>query len=320
MDKQSPSRIDLTQPTRMTVPCGGSTHLITWSGGTITLEDHDAEAEKTIVALGAPRCECLEIFEAWNHALTAPELLPMLVGSRTRRFDPSKLRADQANQRSRLQALIRVLPGAITHVGTTATPRAINQHLRKLQAEEKTLDSRYDREYKEALLAALPESFRQRLVIGIINSCRARWFEKGFREQYAAMLNEFVAMIARPALKECLDGWRAHMRSGAPIDVECAVIGEDETPVLNGFADVEGATITAALPFSWATHVWGRGISLVENCFVLQVETETRTERTLKTIAARWKRGQDGRSSIVVEPACLSKTPDGSWRLHWTSE
>ncbi len=42
-------------------------HRFVWAEGTLTLDAHpDPEAERTLGALGAPRCVCLDVLDAWE--------------------------------------------------------------------------------------------------------------------------------------------------------------------------------------------------------------------------------------------------------------
>ena len=53
-------------PLRVTIPCGGAPHGITWRRGSLVLEDHDAAADAVLVALGGAPPACLDVQRSWR--------------------------------------------------------------------------------------------------------------------------------------------------------------------------------------------------------------------------------------------------------------
>lgn len=57
----------LLPPAQTGVSCGGHTHQLRWSEGTLIALDHpDAEGERVLAALGGDRCECIDLVESWG--------------------------------------------------------------------------------------------------------------------------------------------------------------------------------------------------------------------------------------------------------------
>ena len=53
-------------PAQATVTCGGAEHRLRWEAGELTALDHeDPEAERALAALGAERCTCVDVLDAW---------------------------------------------------------------------------------------------------------------------------------------------------------------------------------------------------------------------------------------------------------------
>jgi hypothetical protein len=62
----SPPWWALLPPAQTGVSCGGRTHQLRWSEGTLIALDHpDAEGERVLAALGGDRCECIDLVESW---------------------------------------------------------------------------------------------------------------------------------------------------------------------------------------------------------------------------------------------------------------
>jgi hypothetical protein len=63
----SPPWWALLPPAQTGVSCGGHTHQLRWSEGTLIALDHpDAEGERVLAALGGDRCECIDLVESWG--------------------------------------------------------------------------------------------------------------------------------------------------------------------------------------------------------------------------------------------------------------
>jgi hypothetical protein len=63
----SPPWWALLPPAQTGVSCGGHTHQLRWSEGTLTALDHpDVEGERVLAALGGGRCECIDLVESWS--------------------------------------------------------------------------------------------------------------------------------------------------------------------------------------------------------------------------------------------------------------
>lgn len=50
-----------------TISCGGQEHRLRWQAGELLALDHgDADAERTLAALGGQRCGCVDMLDAWH--------------------------------------------------------------------------------------------------------------------------------------------------------------------------------------------------------------------------------------------------------------
>ena len=63
-------------------------------------------------------------------------------------------------------------------------------------------------------------------------------------------------------------------------------------------------------------EVWGRGVALVEGCFVLAAAPGAPAGGPIEAIAVRWARVAAGGLEPVTGPAVLASGSKG-WRLHW---
>jgi hypothetical protein len=69
----SPPWWALVPPAQTGVSCGGHTHQLRWSEGTLIALDHpDAEGERVLAALGGDRCECIDVVESWGAHCSVP--------------------------------------------------------------------------------------------------------------------------------------------------------------------------------------------------------------------------------------------------------
>jgi hypothetical protein len=234
------------------VPARTATHQLTWSAGVLTLDSHgDPESEAALVALGAEGCSCLDILEAWNAQSDQPEVLT--VGRRSLADDVradrnalSRLEGDAARWRTQWAAAADDLRVGGDLAGLARLRDVAGRAERRLRVRLGFV----------RLLALGDDDLIDRLQLTVLAAAEQRWAsDDAFRRRHRARLHAALISRALPPLTE----------SGlAPADrMQIEMLDPGAEPVLR-----DGRV---ALPLSWLTNVWGRGVAAVSGRFVTRV-------------------------------------------------
>ncbi|HVM06868.1 MAG TPA: hypothetical protein VM345_00265 [Acidimicrobiales bacterium] len=241
-------------PVDVDLPVDRDLHRIRWEDGRLVLLAHpDPDAEIALAALGGGRCACLDVFDAWTAQLDDPEVLT--VG---RRHLSEQIQADRTTlgrlerEATRWQAQWAAAMDDLRVAGD------VNGSTR-LAAVAERAERRLRTRLGFIRVLALDVELQDRLQLTVLAGAEARWSDPMFRERHRARLHAALIARAWSPLEEAgfatLAGGRAAIElldPGAP-----AVITPERI----------------ALPLSWLTNVWGRGVALDEGRFVVEVSS-----------------------------------------------
>lgn len=294
------------------IPCGGETHRFTWRRGKVVLEDHDILAEQSLTALGAKPPVCLQVLEAWRamrdstlvyelllrDSMQPPELLAVMKATHEDRIG----RAQEMPQR--VGARLRKHPEGA-------------QILSELQDRAAERVAREKRRWATAVIKALPAALKRALGLSVIVNVARHWDEDAYRREHVKHIEPALTAIATPLFEHSARQWRRNLKPYARIEAEASLLGPREPPKCTARADSGGAHAVLALPISWFTDVWSRGIALVDHCFVMGLAESVEDEMELRVHAVRWERRGWESSSSAEAPALVTRGRRGNWRLHW---
>ena len=240
-------------------PDAGVRHRITWRDGELVLDDHpDVEADVALGALGGGRCRCIDVLKMWNAQLTAPEVLT--VGRRWRE---------------------RVWAEPTTVVRVERSARLWRSQWEAIDdpgIDLDALDARLARRVAFVWLLGRDERLHDRLQLTVLDHAERRWSSPMFRDRYRATLAAALAGRAFPALRE----------AGHEIPLE-------RIELLPPGAEPAVGHEAAALPLSWLTNVWGRGVAVHEGRFITAVTAIVVGDDGGKVLVARGVDRQDWR-------------------------
>jgi hypothetical protein len=271
------------------------------------VEDHDVPAERALMALGGEMCVCLAVLDC---CLTADAAAVFKTWGGRSQVDPSKLEKQLAASAQLATALKR--PSVQMNVQIQmGSPSSLPPQLAQLAqvmrgSQQQFVAHLFKGRWTESVLWALSEDMRDRLALSrVVQLARA----KSIDESLQATLDVALTFRARPALEACFRHW-VRQDVGGLARVACRVAPGDDPPVVIGSAR-SGALVT--LPLRWLPEVWGRGLALVDGCFVVSV---TGRGEVLEAEAVRWDRQHAGPQVAVTAPALLWRG-GGCWHLRW---
>ena len=222
------------------VDCGGEEHRLRWEAGRLLALDHeDADAERTLAALGGQRCACVDVLDAWA------------------RHD-ADLRVLVLAGRGPADALAREdWPG----FGGAASPHGGGMGWTGYPAASAVMQASHrmhvDPQPDDDLIALL--GLGGGLPDRLAATVAAEWAQR-LEQEDAAVAS------ALPQLHAALYGRAtAALRGWLREDVELDLHLFRGKPSL-GRAD---GVIRAELPFAWLVEVWARGLSVVFGRFCL---------------------------------------------------
>ncbi len=230
---------------------GDGAHRLGWKEGRFTLAAHpDPEAERALGALGAPRCPCLDVLDAWEACHVSGAML--VAGTRS---DADPIRPPVALARSLSEDLDRWrrAAGALVRARVATRARVDVGLDHRLEIIERAAVRRLG----FLVLLGLDPRLQHRLQASV-----AATLEAGGR---SAALEVATAARALPVLRSV--GW-----TGSLPDIR-----------LGQVASIAGQRAT--LPPSWMASVWGRGLAdAVEGHLVVEV-TARHPDGSLDVIA-----------------------------------
>lgn len=229
----------------------GAAHRIRWDRGELVLDDHgDAESELALAALGGGRCACLDILDAWNAQRDEPEILTvgrrhLAEDVRADRTALSRLERDAARWRTQWKAATDDLRVAGDAAGTA-----------RLQAVAERAERRLRVRLGFVRVLSLDTTLQDRLQLTVLAAAERRWVDDAaFRAHHRARLHAALIARATPALEAAALLPARHDAVGLLDPGEEAVVNAGHV----------------ALPLSWLTNVWGRGVAVDHGRFVTRV-------------------------------------------------
>ncbi|HEX4978578.1 MAG TPA: hypothetical protein VFV35_00815 [Acidimicrobiales bacterium] len=227
-------------------------HRVSWLGGNFVLDDHpDPDAELALAALGGARCTCLDVFDAWVAQADDPEVLTL-----GRRALADQVRGDRA-------ALARLEREAARWTAQWAAAADDLRVTGDVAGSSRLADvaARAERRLRVRVgfvrLLGLDPDLVDRLQLTVLAAAERRWVvDPHFRDRHRARLSAALAARALPGLR------RAGLAPADPMQIELLPPGEAAVVERHG---------RVALPLSWLTNVWGRGVDVVDGRFVVQV-------------------------------------------------
>jgi hypothetical protein len=120
-------------------------------------------------------------------------------------------------------------------------------------------------------------------------------------------------------LRQHVNAWKP--KTGARVVSGCqvALLPTPQTPGVDGTTDRVAMRVTARLHGRWLVDVCARGIAVVDDAFVVDLE-QALTLDDLKVHAVRWEPSGTGTWATVVAPAHVHREPGvggGEWHLTW---
>lgn len=236
----------------LAVGADGATHVLTWAAGELTLDDHgDPDAELALAALGSERCPCLDVLDAWNAQRDHPEVLT--IGRRSLADDVradrralSRVEAEAARWRAQWAAAASDLRAGGDLTGSVRLRDVAERAERRLRVR-----------LGFVRLLALDVTLVDRLLLTVLAGAEQRWAEDGsFRSQHRARLHAALIARALPALEQ------AGLAPADRMAIELLDPGDGAIVERGG---------RVALPLSWLTNVWGRGVAVDGGRFVTRV-------------------------------------------------
>lgn len=165
----------------------------------------------------------------------------------------------------------------------------------------------------------VPDEFElQRLLAMVLAWERAWRFESWLPTKQANLLTAELTARALAPLREHIKAWKP--KTGARVISGCkvALLPSKEIPAVEGSTDRVAMRAVARLHPRWLVDVWPRGISLVDDSFVVDLSGASSLDDLLVS-AVRWEPNGPGTWAAVVAPARVERDPgtDGPWRLTW---
>lgn len=286
-------------PVTAEVACEGERHRITWRRGKVVLEDHDVLAEQSLAALGGKPPVCLEVLEAWRAVRQSALLYELLVRNDT--HSPELLAVMRTAHETRTQRVEARRRRVQARIGAPVVSDSMHER----------------RRWATNLIKALPPAFKQALALSVMVNIERHWDDEGFRREHASYIEPALTAITAPLFEQSARRWRRNFKPHARIGAEACLLAPGEAPTCTAQVDARGAHAALALPISWLTDVWARGMALVDHTFVMGLAASSDDESRLRVHAVRWERQDRETSRSVTAPAHVSRGRRGELRLHW---
>lgn len=164
----------------------------------------------------------------------------------------------------------------------------------------------------------VPEELALPRRLAMVLSWERAWrFESWLDSKQATLLAAELKDKALAPLRQHANAWKA--TTGARVVAGCQVtmVPSKQTPTVTGSTDRVALRATAQLNPRWVVDVWPKGIAVVDDAFVVEIEEQVAVD-DLRVTAVRWELTGAGTWAPVAAPARLQKAaPEGSWRLEW---
>jgi hypothetical protein len=255
-----------------TVSCGGQEHRLRWQAGKLRALDHaDADAERTLSALGGQRCGCVDMLDAWHRHVGDLRVLVLASRGLTDQLSPQPGPARPGGGFARLAGRphpVRARRGWASH----SVPAPSAAHLTAGRGPALPAPATADPEDELIELLQLGGSLPDRLAATVA----AGWSQRLAQPDEAtrrALPQLHAALYGRAAA--ALRGWLGN----PALAVDLQMIDGRRRP---GLSQREGG-IRAELPFGWLVDVWAKGLAVTAGRFCLAA-TRSGGRWTLSTV------------------------------------
>ncbi|MGI8808378.1 MAG: hypothetical protein ACR2KK_11135 [Acidimicrobiales bacterium] len=142
--------------------------------------------------------------------------------------------------------------------------------------------------------------------------------ESWLQSKQAKLLSAELTDKALPPLRQHVNAWKP--KTGARVVSGCkvALLPTVESPTIEGSTDRVAMRVVAKLHGRWLVDVWPRGIAVVDDAFVVELE-EALSLNDLRVRAVRWEPKGPGTWAALAAPARVWRDAGtgGAWRLTW---
>ncbi len=167
----------------------------------------------------------------------------------------------------------------------------------------------------------LPGSLAPLHELGLMLTWERSWRRLSYYGEYESLLLEQLRRRALPPFREHLGRWRRRTGARMLSSVEVEVLRPRRAPSVVGTMDSVRVRATAAVGVSWVLRVWARGLALVDDAFVLDVDDDVdddgRGGTAVYVRAVRWEEGRSGSWSPRVLRARVVKGEGDDRSLAW---
>jgi hypothetical protein len=242
--------------------CSGQDHRVRWEQGELLAPDHDdAEGERALVALGGPRCACIDLLDLWARHADDPDVLAL-----TSRGPADPVRWSGPD-RPAARPFVAPPPGArrgtVRTRGTGFVMMTGSAPVGSMVPAGQTVPAAEPPDVTEVL--DLDPRLADRLALTVAATWAGRLADGDPR----------VAPV-RAALEAALYGrataalrlWLA--RPDLAVQLEMIPPGQDPSIEI---PEPATAGVTAHLPLAWLVEVWGRGVAVVTDRFTVASES-----------------------------------------------
>jgi hypothetical protein len=275
------------------------------------LEDHDPYAEHTLVALGATPPRCVELLDMWRSRPGSELLREMLLCEGT--LSPDELAHRTARHEAEMKSALRMVQCKPAHFWKEPDPAAMAA-LVKRQAVERL--EREGRMWAETLIEILPLGLRRALALSAIVNAVRHWHDDAFRHEHVRPIESALTAVAAPIFELTADRWKRNLQPYRGLDTKIRLLAPGEHPACTVWADRSIVHIALSLPLSWFTDIWGRGIALVDDCFVIGLTGSSPDGMEHRVTAVRLER-ENWKTEPALEAPALVTRDAGRWRLRW---
>jgi len=149
----------------------------------------------------------------------------------------------------------------------------------------------------------------------ILTWARAWKRESFLQSKQAELLTAELKEKALAPLRQHVNAWKP--KTGARVVSGCqvALMAPNRPAGVEGTTDRVALRATARLQPRWLVDIWPRGIAVVDDAFVIELEEQV-TLDDLRVIAVRWEPNGPGTWGTVGAPARLRRDDTG-WHLTW---
>ena len=292
----------------------GVVHRILWRRGRLALLDHpDRTAELALVALGAERCPCFDVLDAWRTR-------PREVVWRAAEWGRGPLEWSGVSSRAAQQAQAYTQLMATASPGVAEAARHRRSLLRqrtssfigerptrlgKLRGVPRRLAEQAEQRLREQMIALLPPELVERMALALlVQEQRAR-----DAATVLPVLNMRTHVV--DALDRCIRSWGPHRR---PPTVDLDLWVTDATaPDVVGLVERDLGFVVAVLPERWLLAVYARGLQVVDDCFVLDARLHHADAGEVD--AVRFDRSGPTHWTPLALTSPVRRTPTGTWHL-----